>query len=954
MQNIVSKICNIIQANELKDIIILTPSQIVSKRLLALCAKKLNYLMGVSASTPLLLAKDICAPLLYAKNAPQFMERGQGEDLLLNCLQQATGKGVFPHSQERATAAILQELIAELDENIIDDSALVSCGDKDRTAAIVAIRQSYREEKLQAKLWDNGDLLEQAIKQLQQTDEYADTIFVTLDCFQFTRLEQQLLKELKAVRKITVLQEDATGQSEQEAHQPEDKLISRFNTKMLQTLAGKLEVFKCRGAEMEVRRILKDILAKGHKVDECAVVYLTGDYADAILTDCQLLGLEASIYGGVSFTENKYYYMYKALQEWKLAKPPAQKRFDGKYSGYAYNAEALCTLLTNQVLPLEAAASFVKLLREYKAGWGKERYEQILMLVEKDAKVAQTKVPEERSHREELALANAGNLTAWRSSIRKFLAATAEEGTLEEQKQALLALLAGINAKDQAAYSIIKKAINSITYLEAGETALGRLLQLLQSTTYRSQSEGSGKLLCASLKQAYFTGRKYLYVCGLSRFALQGSSNECPLLLDIEKAKLQLKTVAAKEKENTLALLLLLSDAEAEVQLSYNCFDMEKMIELQPSPVLRELQASAPINVDYLSPGPTFSLADEIKHSVMLEQVPGGSGHASIPGLQDFVKKLVYSASTLETAISCPFKFFMEKVLGLSPYEEPVSNDDSWLESDEMGSLVHAVLEQYYKAGLKPYGEAEVEQELQAAVAMLKEIKPLTKPAAMEADIAEAKAMIVRVIKWTDANVKKVLAAEQKFGSFYKAPEIELELSDTLTIKIHGSIDRLEARDEQGQEKIFVLDYKSGREYDDAKLATRVQPLLYAVAAEKLAAKAKRPLQVGCSSYLFFRDEVIEKAVPQDANSRQSKKKMLASLIEEWLMQEAKIMTRCPAFQFNADGSITGTAQEILAEEEAKKAVEKAQQDCYCDSCKFNAFCKNILNATEKGEDEDE
>ncbi len=52
----------------------------------------------------------------------------------------------------------------------------------------------------------------------------------------------------------------------------------------------------------------------------------------------------------------------------------------------------------------------------------------------------------------------------------------------------------------------------------------------------------------------------------------------------------------------------------------------------------------------------------------------------------------VYSISQLETYTSCPFKYFLERVLNIEIFEEP----DEEMEAIELGSLLHAILFEFY------------------------------------------------------------------------------------------------------------------------------------------------------------------------------------------------------------------------------------------------------------------
>jgi ATP-dependent helicase/DNAse subunit B len=57
-----------------------------------------------------------------------------------------------------------------------------------------------------------------------------------------------------------------------------------------------------------------------------------------------------------------------------------------------------------------------------------------------------------------------------------------------------------------------------------------------------------------------------------------------------------------------------------------------------------------------------------------------------------YLDNMTFSASSLNTYLKCPVEFFYAYILGLSEKEELTES----LENDEIGTLVHAILRQYF------------------------------------------------------------------------------------------------------------------------------------------------------------------------------------------------------------------------------------------------------------------
>ncbi|NJD22989.1 MAG: hypothetical protein FIA82_10045, partial [Melioribacter sp.] len=89
---------------------------------------------------------------------------------------------------------------------------------------------------------------------------------------------------------------------------------------------------------------------------------------------------------------------------------------------------------------------------------------------------------------------------------------------------------------------------------------------------------------------------------------------------------------------------------------------------------------------------------DKIRNSEEQVESPySGNISSDDPGitgkLNSFLSKQ-YSISQLETYAKCPFKFFVERVLGIETIEEPTED----IEAIEMGRLLHTILYEFYSS----------------------------------------------------------------------------------------------------------------------------------------------------------------------------------------------------------------------------------------------------------------
>ncbi|GAG24800.1 unnamed protein product, partial [marine sediment metagenome] len=191
----------------------------------------------------------------------------------------------------------------------------------------------------------------------------------------------------------------------------------------------------------------------------------------------------------------------------------------------------------------------------------------------------------------------------------------------------------------------------------------------------------------------------------------------------------------------------------------------------------------------------------------------GHLGHLRVDFVRRFGTRHTWSASRLETYRTCPFFFFVGKVLGLEPREEP----EQGLDARQLGTIYHRIFEHLYQT---PAVEdpTDLDQLLDAlpdvAQAILDEA-PQREGFRETAWWAQTRAEIVE-------NVRRSLEAladlqgdfvphwqEAAFGLQGQRPLVVRDGEDHF--RLRGFIDRVD-RTPDGQ--VRVIDYKTAGPYD--------------------------------------------------------------------------------------------------------------------------------------------
>ena len=893
-----------LQQHQPQETILVMGSRAEGRRALAALAAQGNLIIGVRPETPFSLAQELCADQLSAAGAPRLLSEAEAADLVRSCMRKSAGiysgvnvrtltaaRTVFRTFQEMAMANVPEELEAH--------PAVQSSG---KLRELQAIRSAYREAKREKNLLDRADLFHLAIETAKaQPGKARRPWFVTVGDYAPTPLERELLDLLAGDRLTVVELPCADG-----VKLPADALSPSLpRADVLEAVRSAQPRFAaCRGVETEVRALFRDLLAdKEIKLEECTVVYLSGSYAQTLYEEAARFHIPVSMGGGLSMAGSLLYSTLKAVAE--------LPRTD-------FYAEDVCGLLESFCLTPEWPVKLAERMRAKKVGWGKARY-SLACDPEDIDKVRPETMGDE----------------AWRllvedwSGFLTLLTEVAEPTVgLEQQQEDLLNFLRYCNHKSMAEAAALAKArelVTQVSELDEGETLLCRLLVLMESASYLGGAPEPGKLYCAPLSQAAFAERKRLYVLGLSRYAVRGEQKESPVLLDAERTALGgLKTSTQLGEEREYRLMTLLARHEGELVLTYPDFDSDKMLEQAPAPFFEEASKGFPVvPVSYIPetdriPMDCMASAQELDSIVGAKAWTLQDGEKAELQEQKTVKELLegmtLSPSALETALRCPYKFYLQYLLRIRTPQAVERNDQRWLAPNEIGDFVHVVLEKIYKKDQTKQWEEVFEEKFED----LEKTVPLPHKRLKDEARQTLKEMVQRAVEWTAASHRTVESVEKRFQ------DLPLTL-DQWNLRLKGSIDRV---DKLPNGELAILDYKTGRieNYTEA-MYRHLQHYLYTLAEEQLHGTS-----ITQAGYLFLKEEA--KLVPLEEN------KALREEMEEritWLLDrisyEDYAMEYQPCFvpQRDDDGNPIPGALESSDNKEALKNCKK--------TCEFAAVC---------------
>ena len=113
---------------------------------------------------------------------------------------------------------------------------------------------------------------------------------------------------------------------------------------------------------------------------------------------------------------------------------------------------------------------------------------------------------------------------------------------------------------------------------------------------------------------------------------------------------------------------------------------------------------------------------------------------------------MTFSASSLETAMRCPFKFYVQHLLHVYEPAKTKRGEAAWLLPTELGTFCHEVLERYYSMDPLPADDTQIFEE---AWEQLEKRYPPVARWMMERDKRRARAMIGACLLYTSGGKQR-------------------------------------------------------------------------------------------------------------------------------------------------------------------------------------------------------
>ncbi|MDP2627883.1 MAG: PD-(D/E)XK nuclease family protein [Candidatus Rokubacteria bacterium] len=682
---------------------------------------------------------------------------------------------------------------------------------------------------------------------------------------------------------------------------------------------GTLALFRAGGQEAEVEEVFRRILAAEIGFDQVEIACAGPDHVRLIWEKAQRHGWPVTVGPGIPVALTRPARALLAFCAW----------VEGGFPAAALRRLLQSGDVRLDVPDGPSSGQAARLLAQSGAAWARETYAPALAgLAESLRERAENMELDEDARNWSAGRASqAEHLAGWIAGVLDLVPAPEPDGRIR-----LGAVLSGCRSfldrfaavageLDGAARSLLGDALGELGAIGDLHRPLAEVLRLVRDRVEGLSVGGDrarpGHLHVTTLAQAGYAGRPRTFVVGLEESGVFPQMVEDPVLLDEEREPFAVLANSRDRVEEALfTVVSRLAALGGRVCLSHSCRDLRESRETFPSwlmlQALRLLRPADQVSYGDLDAalgepasvvparaeqalsdagwwlaglrgvGPASQAAivaafpplargeaAEVARLGALYTAYDGHVPAAGPRLDPRGSDHPVSATRLERLAACPFRYFLERGLGLEAVEDAEPEPDRWLDPLTRGGALHElyamIMREARGRGERPDPARHGERLRQLGQEKLRQLRALVPPPSERVFEHEARVFLrdLDVFLALEAGTagRVPVGFEVPFGTgeigeepLGRVEPIQIDLGGGLRFLLRGGIDRVDRLADGSYE---IVDYKTGSAYLPGGLTAtfaggrQLQHALYALAAAELLRATDPAARVAWGSYYF-------------------------------------------------------------------------------------------------------
>jgi ATP-dependent helicase/nuclease subunit B len=706
-----------------------------------------------------------------------------------------------------------------------------------------------------------------------------------------------------------------------------------------------LTMFCAGGREAEVEEIFRRIGRAGLALDRVEIACPRPEQAALVWEKAQRHEWPITIGPGIPIALTRPARALLAFCEWIEGGLPASRLRRMLQSGDVRVSDGGDGLTAGQA---------ARLLTRAQATWGRQTYAVALgrLARQQRDRAADPELPEDARARHAAREAQTERLQEWTAALLALVpeAATAPLGRWLDAAVTFVKTFARKSSElDGEATVALTEALADLRALadltRPASEALALIRGRLDGLSVGGDRARPGHLHVTTLADAGYAGRAHTFVLALEEGGVFPTLVEDPVLLDAERAGIDpaLRTSADRVGEALYRIVSRLGSLGGRVCLSYSRRDLREARATFPSWVLlqavRVLRPGEPWTYDKLVAAlgepvsavpaePDAALSDAGWWLASLREADA----SAVPAVRDgfpalaqgavaeaardsdafteydgFVPEAgprldprrpgaVVSPTSLEALATCPFRYFLQRGLGLDPIETAEPNPDVWLDPMTRGSILHdlfaTIMREIRERKETPsparHGERLRLLGEQALVAHRARVPPPS-DGVYEREARELQADLALFLAFEASDARRqAIGFEVAFGGdpegepLARREPVTIDLGEGVRFPLRGRIDRIDRLPDGTYE---IVDYKTGSAFLPGGLEAtfaggrQLQHALYALAAVELLRETD-PSARAVGSYYFPTGRGGQERQVRAATSREQVTAVLRDLLD--------------------------------------------------------------------------